>query len=89
MAEICVPCIHSAVKLGEVAGDCRSKGDTTLLIFAKFDTAHAHGRLFLEPEPVYKPWSLVFGCARGFCCFPGWVQVLCLDSLAVVCHEQL
>lgn len=39
MVAICVPYIHCTVKLGKVAGDCKSKGDTTPLNFAKFDTA--------------------------------------------------
>lgn len=39
-AEICVPYMCCRVKLGEGAGVCKSKGCTTPLSFAKFDTAH-------------------------------------------------
>lgn len=83
--EICVPDIHCTGKHSQVAGDCKSKGDRTPLIFAKFDTAHCWHLGAWASEQT--PGSVVSGHARGFCHFPDWALRRLFNGL--FCHEQL
>lgn len=80
-----MPDIHCTGKHSQVAGDCKSKGDRTPLIFAKFGTAHCWHLGAWASEQT--PGSVGSGCARGFCHFPDWA--LCRLFHGLFCHEQL
>lgn len=67
MIGICMPYIHSTAKLGEVAGARKSKGDTSLLNFAKFDTAHRWCSWSLSQRSDPSLWCLTV--PEGFAIF--------------------